>query len=90
MRSCSQGPEECSTWDIRVQDESLRLQGEGQGRLPGGGGEDRDFKGGRTSGQALSVIMLEKGINPSSKMKLIEMSASSPLISHKAGILHAS
>lgn len=34
--------------------------------------------------------MLEKGINPSSKMKLIEMSASSPLISHKAGILHAS
>lgn len=26
MRSCSQGPEECSTWDIRVQDESLRLQ----------------------------------------------------------------
>ena len=26
MRSCNQGPEECSIWDIRVQDESLRLQ----------------------------------------------------------------
>lgn len=45
MRSCNQGPEECSIWDIRVQDESLRLQGEGQGSLPGGGDEDRDCQG---------------------------------------------
>lgn len=27
------------------QDESLRLQSEGPGRLPGGGGEDRDCQG---------------------------------------------